>query len=71
MTHEIRAAEKIAPHASEALPQATATGTTAAPARKYSYSHKRLNAFDLWQEHVRKSAQDMGRALFEAPDRIA
>jgi hypothetical protein len=30
------------------------TATQAAPA--YSYSRKRWNAFDTWQEHVRKSA---------------
>jgi hypothetical protein len=71
MTHETRTAAAVASHASEAAPQATATGTTPAPVRKYSYSHKRLNAFDLWQEHVRKSAQNVSRALFEAPDRIA
>jgi hypothetical protein len=68
MTHKSCAAE-AAPNASEALPQANATDTAPAPVRKYSYSHKRLNAFDLWQEHVRKSAENMSRALFDAPDR--
>jgi hypothetical protein len=68
MTHEIQAAAAAA-NASEALPKVIATDSAPAPARKYSYSHKRLNAFDLWQEHVRKSAQNMGRALFDTPDR--
>jgi hypothetical protein len=35
-------------------PQATAAGQPSA--RKNSYSRKRWNAFDAWQEHARKSA---------------
>jgi len=36
---------------------------------KYSYSLKRWNAFDAWQEHVRKSAASVGSALSVRPDR--
>ena len=36
---------------------------------KYSYSLKRWNAFDAWQEHIRKSAAPMGSAFTARPDR--
>jgi hypothetical protein len=29
----------------------------------YSYSRKHWNAFDAWQDHVRKSAASVGNAL--------
>ena len=44
----------------------TLRGTVAAqgPAvRSHSYSRKRWNAFDAWQEHVRKSAATVGTAV--------
>ncbi|MFL6605891.1 MAG: hypothetical protein ACJ8R9_31820 [Steroidobacteraceae bacterium] len=38
-------------------PHGKLTAAQAAPAvRAYSYSRKRWSAFDVWQEHVRKSA---------------
>jgi hypothetical protein len=37
--------------------------------RKYSYSRKRWNAFDAWQDHVRKSASSVGVAFGERHDR--
>jgi hypothetical protein len=37
-------------------PQATAAVQLSPSARKNSYSRKRWNAFDAWQEHARKSA---------------
>ena len=36
---------------------------------KYSYSLKRWNPFDAWQEHVRQSALSVGSALSARPDR--
>ena len=36
---------------------------------KYSYSLKRWNAFDAWQEHIRKSAASVGSAFTARPDR--
>jgi hypothetical protein len=36
---------------------------------KYSYSLKRWNAFDAWQEHIRKSATSAGSAFAARPDR--
>jgi hypothetical protein len=55
--------------AAEAAPKSAQTAAPAA--RKYSYSKKRLDAFDKWQEHVRQSAGDLSRSLFESPDRVA
>ena len=40
-----------------------------APGRKNSYSRKRWNAFDAWQEHVRKSAATVGVTFSERHDR--
>jgi len=40
-----------------------------ATASKYSYSLKRWNAFDAWQEHIRKSAVSVGSAFTARPDR--
>jgi hypothetical protein len=37
--------------------------------RKNSYSRKRWNAFDAWQDHVRKSAASVGVAFSERHDR--
>ena len=36
---------------------------------KYSYSLKRWNPFDAWQEHIRKSADPVGNAYGPRPDR--
>jgi hypothetical protein len=36
-----------------------AAAQAASSARQNSYSRKRWNAFDAWQEHVRKSASAM------------
>lgn len=36
---------------------------------KYSYSLKRWNPFDAWQEHVRQSALSVGSAFAARPDR--
>jgi hypothetical protein len=36
---------------------------------KYSYSLKRWNAFDAWQDHIRKSAVSAGSAFSVRPDR--
>jgi len=36
---------------------------------KYSYSLRRWNAFDAWQEHIRKSAVCVGSAFTARPDR--
>ena len=37
--------------------------------RSYSYSRKRWNAFDAWQDHVRKSAATVGTAFSVRHDR--
>jgi hypothetical protein len=44
----------------------TSPGTTGS---KYSYSLKRWNGFDAWQEHIRKSAVSVGSAFTARPDR--
>jgi hypothetical protein len=36
---------------------------------KYSYSLKRWNAFDAWQDHIRKSAASVGSAFSVRQDR--
>jgi hypothetical protein len=36
---------------------------------KYSYSLKRWNPFDAWQEHIRRSAASVGSAFGARPDR--
>jgi hypothetical protein len=38
-------------------------------ASKYSYSLKRWNPFDAWQDHIRKSAASVGSAFAARPDR--
>jgi hypothetical protein len=35
----------------------------------YSYSLRRWNPFDAWQEHIRKSADSVGNAFAARPDR--
>jgi hypothetical protein len=47
---------------------ATAEHSTLA-GRKNSYSRKRWNAFEAWQDHVRKSAASVGVAFSERHDR--
>ena len=42
---------------------------TQANSSKYSYSLKRWNAFDAWQEHIRRSAASVGSAFTARPDR--
>jgi hypothetical protein len=36
---------------------------------RYSYSLKRWNPFDAWQEHIRQSAASVGSAFAARPDR--
>jgi hypothetical protein len=48
-------------------PAATAHSTL--EGRKNSYSRKRWNAFDAWQDHIRKSAASVGVAFSERHDR--
>ncbi len=36
---------------------------------RYSYSLKRWNPFDAWQEQVRQSAASVGNAFAARPDR--
>jgi hypothetical protein len=45
------------------------TATTAPSVRSYSYSRRRWNAFEAWQEHVRKSAGSVGKAFSDRHDR--
>jgi hypothetical protein len=47
----------------------TATAHSTPASRKNSYSRKRWNAFDAWQDHVRKSAASVGVAFSERHDR--
>ena len=50
----------------------TRQGTVKTPGtsvRSYSYSRKRWNAFDAWQDHVRKSAATVGTAFSVRHDR--
>jgi hypothetical protein len=47
----------------------TTCGSTGRDARSWSYSRKRWNAFDAWQEHVRKYAATVGTAFTARPDR--
>jgi hypothetical protein len=37
--------------------------------RNWSYSRKRWNAFDTWQEHVRRYAATVGTTFSARPDR--
>jgi hypothetical protein len=37
--------------------------------RKHSYSRRRWNAFEAWQEHVRRSAAAVGGAFTQQHDR--
>jgi hypothetical protein len=47
----------------------TLPGSLNTTGSKYSYSLKRWNAFDAWQEHIRKSAASVGSAFSVRPDR--
>jgi hypothetical protein len=47
----------------------TAAAHSTPVGRKNSYSRKRWNAFDAWQDHVRKSAASVGVAFPERHDR--
>jgi hypothetical protein len=53
---------------SETLQDTLAAAQPAASVRK-TYSRKRWNAFDTWQEHVRKSAATVGVAFAQRADR--
>ena len=62
-SHTSRAEAFSAGLAADALPQPT-------PAtRRNSYSRRRWNAFDVWQDHVRKSAAAVGVAFSPRQDR--
>jgi len=41
----------------------------AATGSKYTYSRKRGNAFDAWQDHIRKSAASIGSSFAPRADR--
>jgi len=47
----------------------TLPGSFKTSGSKYSYSLKRWNAFDAWQEHIRKSAAPVGSAFTVRSDR--
>lgn len=47
---------------------AVAASTTLSP-RRYSYSRRRWNGFDTWQEHVRRSADVTGVTFAHRHDR--
>jgi hypothetical protein len=47
----------------------TAVAHSTPTSRKNSYSRKRWNAFDAWQDHIRKSAASVGVAFSERHDR--
>jgi hypothetical protein len=50
--------------------QTSGTAAHSTPSsRTLSYSRKRWNAFDAWQDHVRKSAASVGIAFAERHDR--
>ena len=50
-------------------PRNTVAAQPAISVRTNSYSRKRWNAFDMWQEHVRKSAATVDATLPERHDR--
>lgn len=54
---------------SQENPQSGQTTPSAGPLRRNSYSRRAWNAFDAWQEHVRKSAVNIGVAFPTRPDR--
>jgi hypothetical protein len=51
--------------------EARTTGAAPTAGGKYSYSRRRQNTFDVWQEHVRRSAEIMSRTLFEVSDPVS
>jgi hypothetical protein len=53
----------------ETVHGSAAAHSTTPVGRKNSYSRKRWNAFDTWQEHIRKSAAAVGVAFPERHDR--
>jgi hypothetical protein len=53
---------------SDGLWTSFATTRIKAAGSKYSYSRRRSNSFDAWQEHVRSSAS-AGSAFNARPDR--
>jgi hypothetical protein len=50
-------------------PRDAAAAQAATSVRRNSYSRKRWNSFDAWQEHVRKSAATVGVAFSGRHDR--
>jgi hypothetical protein len=51
-------------------PRTTAAAEHSTPAgRRNSYSRKRWNAFDAWQDHARRSAGSVGVTFSERHDR--
>jgi hypothetical protein len=52
-----------------AVSQSFATALLESVGSKYSYSRKRRDGFDAWQEHIRKSAASVGSAFAPRRDR--
>ena len=50
-------------------PSSFATALNKTTGSKYSYSRKRWDSFNAWQEHVRKSAVPVGSHPFAGRDR--
>jgi hypothetical protein len=62
-------ATEVGHHMSQASQATFATTLIEAARSKYSYSLKRWNPFDAWQDHVRKSAPSVGSAFAPRADR--
>jgi hypothetical protein len=54
---------------SATIPASFTTTRVQAAGSKYSYSRKRWNPFDTWQEHIRKSAATVSSVFAVRPDR--
>lgn len=52
-----------------AVAQSTLAACLTSTERNWSYSRRRRNAFDAWQEHVRRYASTVGTAFSAPPDR--
>jgi hypothetical protein len=50
-------------------PSSFATALNRSIGTRYSYSRRRWDAFNAWQEHVRKSAGPVGSIPFATRDR--
>ena len=53
----------------DAIPAEFDTARVKAAGSTYSYSRRRWNGFDVWQEHIRRSAASVGNAFSARPDR--